>query len=309
MYTQEQKNSFKGIGALVLTMFDQDLKLKTDEMQKNIRFMIDNGINSSNGFLVCNGSTGECYAMNLEERKQVVRATVEAANKEIPVVACCNDTNAFSVVELADHAKKAGADAALIIQSYYLPFNEEQIYNFFQFVNQRVDIPIMIYNNPSVCSGVEMSMDLLKRLAKLDKVFALKQTTNSSRHFIQSQTLASELLIFTGSSSTEPFGDMAGMHGFFSFLSCFYPQMQIELWEAIHAKDYIAAQKIHTKELLLYDWWWNGGLGQTFGQIVHAKKALELMGHYGGPSRPPLVPLKDAQTEKLKQIMHTWGLI
>jgi len=292
MYNKELKERFKGIGALVLTCFDENLQLNLDGLKKNVRYMINNGINASNGFLIPDGSTGECYSMNIQERKQVIKATIEAANNKVPVMAGCNDTNVFNVIELANYSKQVGAEAVMIIQPYYLPFNEEQMYSFYKFIDDNIDLPIMLYNNPEVASGSDMSINLIKRLAKLEHVFALKETTPDIKRFFHTQVVTKELITFAGSSSLQPFGALAGMSGFVSFLSSFNPQLQLRLWNAIKKDDYDEAKKVHTE-----------------GQVVHAKKAMDLMGLNGGYSRPPLLPIKKEQIEGLKNILREWKLL
>ena len=309
MYNKELKEKFNGVGALVLACFDENLQLNLNGLKKNVRYMIDNGFNASSGFLITNGSTGECYAMNMEERKKVIKATIEAANSDIPVIAGCNDTDVFNVIELANYSKKVGAEAVMIVQPYYLPFNDEQTYSFYKFINDNIDLPIMLYNNPTVASGSDMSISLIKRLAKLEHVFALKETTTNIKRFFHTEVLTKELLVFAGSSSLQPFGALAGMSGFVSFISSFNPQLQVKLWDAIRKEDYKEAQKVHSQELSLYDWWWSGGIKQTFGQVVHAKKALDLMGLEGGYSRPPLLPIKEEQIEGLKNILREWKIL
>jgi 4-hydroxy-tetrahydrodipicolinate synthase len=309
MYTERLESRIQGVGALVLTIFDEELNLNLGGMGKNIRYMIDNGVTAENGFLVTNGSTGECYAMSMEERKQVIKETIDVANGQVPVVAGCNDTNVFNVIELVNYSAEMGAEAAMIIQPYYLPFNENQMYSFFEFIDSHVDLPIMIYNNPMVASNSEMSIGLLRKLAQLKNVFALKETTSSIKRFFHTQVLTDELLVFAGSSSLQPFGSLAGMSGFISFLSSFNPKLQVKLWKAIKERDWEKAQSYHTEELKIYDWWWSGGITQTFGQVVHAKKALDLLGLVGGTVRPPLVPIDEETTEGLKAVLKSWGLL
>jgi len=308
MYTQEQKEIFKGIGALVLTPFDKDLKVNLDAIPRNVRYMVDNGITAENGFLIANGTMSECNSMNMEERKQVIKKVVEAAG-DVPVLAGCNDTAAVNVIELARYSKEVGAKAALIVQPYYIPYNDEQIYSFYKYVNDNVDIPIMIYNNPLV-GGRDISINLLRRLAKLDKIFALKQATLTTQLFVHSDVLADELLVFSASSSQQPFGTMAKMSGFVSFLSAVNPKMQVGLWKAIKKGDWQEALHWHAEELRLYDWWWSGGVTQPAGGIVHMKKAMDIIGLTGGYVRPPLLPdITNEEVEKLKDILKQWGLL
>jgi 4-hydroxy-tetrahydrodipicolinate synthase len=309
LFTQAQKEKFKGSGVLLMTPFNEDLSLDLAGFKKNVDYVLKSGMNASNGFLIANGSTGECYAMNMEERKQVIKAAVEAADGKIPVIAGCNDTDVFNVIELANYSKSVGVDAVMIVQPYYLPYNAAQIYNFYEFINARVDIPIMLYNNPIVGSGSDMSVELLHKIAKLSNVFALKETSENIKRFFHAEALTSELIVFAGSSCYEPFAALAKMSGFISFDSCFYPKLGIRMWEATQKGDYQEAQKVHQEEFEMYNWWWSGGINQTFGQVAYAKKALDLLGLAGGMMRPPLLPLNAEQTKGLKELMVKWGLL
>lgn len=309
MFTDRDKLTFKGIGALVLTPFDQRLMVDFEGLAHNVRHMIDNGLDASCGFLVVNGSMGECYAMTLDERKQVIRAVVEVASGRIPVVAGCSDTSIENVVALSRYANEVGADAAMIVPPYYSGCSEEQIYSFYACVSRETEIPIIIYNNPAVAGGVDLSIPLLHRLAKLDRVIGLKQATTNARRFVQAELLTGELLVFSGSSALQPFGTLAGMAGFISSLASFHPRLEISLWQALSTGDYATARQLHREEMKLYDWWWSGGVRQPSGEIVHVKKAMDLIGLRGGHVRPPLLPISEEETEGLTRILREWRLL
>ncbi|MDI3530606.1 MAG: 4-hydroxy-tetrahydrodipicolinate synthase [Candidatus Atribacteria bacterium] len=310
MFTPQQKGEFKGVGALVLTPFDENLQVDFEGLYHNVRYMIDNGLNASNGFLVAAGSMGECYSMNMDEKKQVIRTVVEAAQDDIPVIAGCNSSSIVEVVELARYAEEVRARAIMVVQPYYLSFGEDQIFSFYKFINDRVEVPIMIYNNPGVANGSDMSVNLLKRLADLDRIFALKQaTSNIKRFFDSAEELSDKLLVFVASSSLQPFGALARTAGFFSSIASFNPQLEIQIWEASRRGDYEAAYRYHRKEMMIYSWWWNGGVKQPNGEIVHVKKAMDLVGLRGGKVRPPLLPITEEEIEGLKKILREWGLL
>lgn len=309
MYNTQLEKKFRGIGAIVLTPFKEDLSLDLQALEKNIESMINGGLNETDSFLLPNGSTSECYAMNMEERKKVIETCVKTTNGELPILAGCNDNNVFHVIELVNYAEKIGADAALIIQPYYLPFNERQVYTFFEYIHDRTNLPIMIYSNPTVAGGSSMSINLLKELSAWDRIFALKESTNELKRFFHTQVLTDTLLVFSGSSSLQPAASMANMNGFISFVSNFNPRLQVRLWEAIKKEDYEEAKKIHEEELLLYDWWWKEGIEQPFGQVVHAKKAMDLIGLKGGYVRPPLLPFNESKLDTLKDILKKWDLL
>jgi 4-hydroxy-tetrahydrodipicolinate synthase len=308
MYTREQKETFKGAGVLIITPFHDDLSLNCDGIRKNMAYIISQGLTKDNGFFVTDGSMGECSAMTIEERKQVIKTTVECA-KDIPVVAGVNDTSVMNVIELANYAKNVGAQAILLTPPYYHVYDTKQIISFYRYIHDHTSNPIFLYNNPMIC-GVDLSISALQQLAGMERIFAIKQATLMTTNFIHSKDLTDKLLLFAASSSQQPFGGLNGASGFISFLSSINFKMQLSLWEAIKAKDWETAMRYHEQELEMYGWWWNGGVEQHAGQIVHIKKALDLMGLCGGMVRPPLLPvMSENELNGLKKIMKEWGLI
>ncbi len=308
MFTSEQKAVFQGLGALVITPFKEDLSVDYDAIGFNMRDMQAKGLNPNNGFFVAGGTMGECGSMSLDERKKVICKVCESAG-DMAVVAGINDNSVINIVELADVAKKAGASAMLLTPPYYIPYDDEQIFQFYKYVNDHTELPIMIYNNPAV-AGRDLSTKMLRRLSELDHIFAVKQATSSIMTFVHTGMLKEKLLIFTASSSHMPMGSVLGANGFISFISSVNTPLQVNLWEAVKAKDWELACKYHEEEMILYDYWWSGGMKQNAGTIVHMKKMMSMIGRKGGHVRPPLIDNISLEEEnELKKILYKWNLL
>jgi len=308
MYTREQKKTFQGAGVLVLTPFDDDLQLNCEGIRKNMTHIISQGLTAKNGFFVTDGSMGECSAMTIDERKKVIKTTVECAG-DIVVVAGVNDTSIINVIDLIDYSEQVGVKAVLLTPPFYHTYSLQQICYFYHYIHDHTRLPIMIYNNPMI-GGVDLPIKTLLELADLERVFAIKQATLMTTNFIQSSALTEKILFFAASSSQQPFGNLNGASGFISFLSSINFPLQLHLWEAMKAHDWEKAYKYHLEELKMYSWWWDGGVEQPAGQIVHIKKAMDMLGLCGGMVRPPLIPtLSEAELTGLTKILKEWGLL
>src|SRR5699024_8824463 len=68
-------------------------------------------------------------------------------------------------IEYTQQAEKAGADAALLINSYYAHPTDEEVYEQFKAVAESVDIPVMIYNNPHT-TGVDIGTETILKVAR-----------------------------------------------------------------------------------------------------------------------------------------------
>ena len=84
-----------------------------------------------------------------DEHNRVVELCIEAAGRRVPVIAGAGSNSTAEAVELTRHAKKAGADGALVVTPYYNKPTQEGLYLHFKAVNDCADIPIIIYNIPA----------------------------------------------------------------------------------------------------------------------------------------------------------------
>ncbi len=140
---------------------------KIDEagLRDLIEFQIANG---THGIVPC-GTTGESPTLSHEEHERVVEIAVEQTARRVPVIAGTGSNNTEEAISLTSHAKKAGADAALMISPYYNKPTQEGIYRHFEKVAKAVDIPIILYNIPGrTASNIEPAT--IARLSRIDNI-------------------------------------------------------------------------------------------------------------------------------------------
>ena len=147
------------IPALITPM--KNGRVDEDALRKIVNWQIKEG---SHG-LVPVGTTGESPTVTPEEHKRVIEITVEVAAGRVPVIAGTGSNNTEEAIEYTLHAKKARADAALIVVPYYNKPTQDGIYAHFSAIAQAVDIPILVYNVPSR-TVANISVETLARLAK-----------------------------------------------------------------------------------------------------------------------------------------------
>jgi 4-hydroxy-tetrahydrodipicolinate synthase len=84
-----------------------------------LRKLIDRQIrNGTDGIVPC-GTTGESATLSHQEHKRVIEETVKIVKKRVPVIAGTGSNNTDEAIVLTRHAKKVGADGALVITPYY----------------------------------------------------------------------------------------------------------------------------------------------------------------------------------------------
>lgn len=126
----------------------------------------------SHGFVPC-GTTGESPTVTHDEHMAIVQRCIDVVKKRVPVIAGTGSNSTQEAIELTQHAKKAGADAALIVTPYYNKPTQDGMYAHFKAIHDAVNIPIVLYNIPGRCV-VDLTNDTIARLAELPRIIGIK---------------------------------------------------------------------------------------------------------------------------------------
>ena len=129
----------------------------------------------SNG-LVPVGTTGESPTLTHEEHMHVIEMCIEVANGRVPVIAGAGSNSTDEAIQLSQHAKKAGADAVLIVAPYYNKPTQAGLYAHYKAINDAANIPIIVYNVPGR-SAVDITVETMAKLAKLPNIVGVKDAT------------------------------------------------------------------------------------------------------------------------------------
>ena len=162
---------FKGSIVALITPFKNN-KIDEDRYASLIHYHISNGTKG----LVPAGTTGESPTLDHNEHKKVIEIAVKESNGKIPVIAGTGSNSTSEAIELSQHAEKAGANALLIVTPYYNKPTQEGLYQHYKIINDKVGIPIIIYNIPPR-SVVDMSVDTMARLFELKNIAGVKDAT------------------------------------------------------------------------------------------------------------------------------------
>ena len=167
-------NIYKGSFVALITPF-LDNKLDEEVFQKFIDWQISEG---TSGLVPC-GTTGESPTLNHNEHEKIIALTIEVSNGRVPVMAGTGSNSTEEAINLTRYAKKAGADSALIVMPYYNKPTQEGMYAHFKAINDAVDLPLFIYNIPGR-SVVDMTVETMVKLAKLENIIGVKDASNDS---------------------------------------------------------------------------------------------------------------------------------
>ena len=291
----------RGVFTVMITPFTRDDKIDEVGLKANIDWYIKEGIHGVD----CNGSTGEFITFSEEERKRVVDITLEQVNGRVPVVVGTAGDSTKDTIKWTQHAKDAGADAAMIVHPYYHRPGEDELYEHYKTIAKAVDIPIMIYNNPYL-TGVDASPQLLVRLSEIDNILYVKEASGDVRRVHEIIRLSGEgkITVFCGTEDIAFESFVLGAKGWISATANIIPKMCVNLYDLVEKGDISEAKKLYYETLPLFDAIENWG-----NFIQFAKRGLDLLGRTGGQSRAPKLPLTKEQDEKLKKMLRDLNLI
>jgi 4-hydroxy-tetrahydrodipicolinate synthase len=159
----------KGTFTALITPF-RDGRINAKAYEADVARQIAAGIN---GLVAC-GTTAETPALDVLERDWLIRAAVVGADGKIPVVVGTGTNSTASTIAATRHARKLGADAALVVTPYYSRPSQEGLYQHFEAVALRSDLPIILYNVPAR-TGVDLSVDTVVRLSELAEIVGIKE--------------------------------------------------------------------------------------------------------------------------------------
>ena len=256
----------------------------------------------TNGVVPC-GTTGESPTLTHDEHRRVVEICIAVAKGRVPVIAGTGSNSTREAIELTLHAKKAGADGALVVTPYYNKPTQEGLYQHFKAINDAVDLPIIIYNIPARCV-VDMSIDTMARLAKLPNIIGVKDATaDVARVTKQKLAIGAKFCQLSGEDPTQVGFLAQGGDGCISVTANVAPKPMAEMHAAWREGDVKLVQKINDRLMPLHV--------NLFVETNPApvKYAASLLGKCTAECRLPMVELSEASKEKVQTAMRSAGIL
>jgi 4-hydroxy-tetrahydrodipicolinate synthase len=293
-----QHPAFTGSLPALVTPFTGG-RIDEDALRALVEWQIKNG---SSG-LVPVGTTGESPTLSHDEHKRVVEIVIAQAKGRVPVIAGAGSNNTTEAIDLAVHAEKAGAQAALVVTPYYNKPTQEGLYRHFKAVNDAVGIPIIIYNIPPR-SVVDMSVETMARLYELKNIAGVKDATaNLARVSQQRHAMGADFIQLSGEDMTALAYMAAGGHGCISVVANVAPRLCADLMTAALKGDYAGALKVQDRLVPLHD-----AIFKEPG-LAGAKHGLALLGRVEEEVRLPLLPVTAATGKVIRDAMVFAGLL
>lgn len=237
--------SFKGIIPPVSTIFDDHQQFDP----KGTSILIDHLIASGVDGLFFLGTGGEFSQMSISQRKQVAEFAVRHVNGRVPVLIGTGGTSTQEVIDLSLHAKEVGADGVVIINPYYWPLSEDNLYQHYSKIIEAVDLSILLYNFPNL-TGQDLTPSFVKKLASTyANVVGIKETVDEAGHIremiLKVKEVRPDFSVLAGFDD-HLFNTLAlGGDGAISASGNFAPELTIGIYQAFQENDLEKAIGLH----------------------------------------------------------------
>ena len=289
---------FRGIATAMVTPMTAT-GVDYDALARFIDFQLEEGINA----LVAVGTTGESATLTPQERKEVIRFTVERVAGRVPVIAGTGTNNTQHVLEFTKSACDDGADAVLVVTPYYNKATQAGLIAHFTAVADASDKPVILYNAPSR-TGCNLLPDTVAVLAKHPNIAAIKEASGNMGQVVDLAAKCGDVIaIYSGEDGiTLPILSMGGQ-GCISVASNVVPRTMVSLADTFFRGDVAEAARMQRELWPL--------IHLLFCEVnpIPAKAAVSAMGYGQEHIRLPLTPMEDAHRAALYAEMKKLGVL
>ncbi len=288
----------QGSFVALITPFVQG-RVDEDAFVKLVNWHVSEGTDG----LVPVGTTGESPTLSHDEHKRVVELCIEAAAGRVPVVAGAGSNSTAEAVDLAVHARHAGADAVLVVTPYYNKPTQAGLYAHFKAVHDAAELPLVIYNIPPR-SVIDMSVETMARLAELPNVVGVKDaTTDLARPLAEAASCGSEFRLLSGEDATALAYLAQGGHGCISVTANVAPGLCSRMHAAWRGGDVAAAQDVNARLFPLHQALF---CESSPGPV---KYGASLLGLCAPEARLPICEIAPESKAKVEAALRGLGLI
>ena len=147
---------------------------------KKIEHNIDRYSRTPVSGMVVLGSTGEAVMLSDEERRQVLKASVEAAAPDKVLIAGTGAESVLETLKLTEYAATLNYDVALVrTPHFYRPqMKPEALLAFYRTVADRSPLPVLLYTVPPF-TAYDLPLEVIVELAEHPNIIGIKESSGN----------------------------------------------------------------------------------------------------------------------------------
>src|SRR5262245_8103124 len=286
--------NWQGVFPAVCTQFNTDYSLNIPATLAHIDAMLAAGVHG----LVMMGSVGENTTLEPQEKRELLRATIQHVGKRVPVLTGVAEYTTAQACRWAADAAKLGADGLMVLPPMVYKTDDRETIAHFRAVAKATDLPIMVYNNPPAYK-VDITPEMFVAMADEPKFACIKESSDNPRRITDIINLTKDRYVtFAGVDDLFLESLMLGAVGWVSGLVNAFPQENRLIWDLASAGKWKEALEI-------YRWYTPVLHLDTHVKLVqHIKLASAECGYGTELCRPPRLPLAGAEREQVLKLIR-----
>jgi len=299
MDPQELRSKYSGVIAFPVTPFNKDLSLDLKGLQKNLEGLLQHPICA----VIAAGGTGEMYSLTPREHLEVVQATLEVVNGRLPVLTAVG-FNQQLAVEMARQSARAGVDGILAFPPYYPNADDDGMWHYYNSIGSATPLGMAIYAR----DWATFSPGMVERLTAIPTLVAWKDGHGDIRRYQMIINRVGGRLHWIGGAGDDlaPSYYGLGIRTYTSSLANIAPKLSLKIHELASQNDAEPLNELMAKYVVPH----YAIRARRKGYEVSVVKAqMDILGMAGGPVRPPLVNVTEAEMSELRTMLESWGPI
>ena len=291
----------RGIIPAMVTPIDAAGRIQEGALRRLVEHLIDGGVHG----LFPVGSQGEFFALTFEQKKEVLRITLDETRGRVPVYAGTGAVTTREARETTLMAQDMGVSAVSILTPYFVvPHQKELLQHYLAIARAVPDLPILLYSNPDR-TQVPFPASTVLELSSVDNIVGIKDSSGDlslTAEYIR-LTRGRDFHVLAGRDTLIYATLCYGGTGSICATANVDPRLPVEIYEAFVAGDHRRALEAQYRLAPLRIAF---GLG-TFPAVI--KEALNMIGIPAGEAIRPVGPLTPENRERLRKILVEIGVL
>ena len=289
-----------GLLSFPITDFDQNGDFLPRTYIERLEWLAPYGATA----LFAAGGTGEYFSLAGEEYSQVIKTAVDTCRGKVPIIAGAGGPTRLAIAH-AREAERLGAHGILLMPHYLTEAGQEGLIAHVEAICKSVKFGVIVYNR----AVAKLNADSLAILAeRCPNLVGFKDGVGEIETMVSIYQRMGDRFSYLGGLPTAEVYAAAykalGTPVYSSAVFNFIPKTAMEFYQAVAADD------TKTQHRLLHDFFmpYLKIRNRVPGYAVSIVKAgARIVGHDGGPVRPPLTDLKPDEVEQLAALIKSLG--
>ena len=301
-----------GIIPATLLPLKADFSIAEDALEEYIQWLMRHRL----GGLAVNVEVGEGPLLSREERRRVIEIVAGVVKGRVPIIAGVGANYTGDAMAQAVDAREAGASAIMIHPNYFftgedLPVEIPVAYH--KAIAEAAELPVVLFQLHKGLGGVEYSPEILRQLAELENVRAIKEASFDAKKYQETvhllRSLPKQISILSGNDTFILESFLLGADGALIGFGSFETDVIADMLDLVRDRKYDEAKEVADRLQPLANVLWGS---PTRNRRARCKEALAMMGVLSPRVvnvRPPQMPLDQDEKERVKNALKKARLL